>query len=330
MFSNPDTTIYRFLVSDETAEDAAEALSPQDGVISYRLDRFLADAMADLLSREQLKRLIRQGCIAVNEATQLKASYRVSEGDTVTVNLPEARPISLEPEAIPLEIVYEDTDLVVVNKPSGMLTHPTGREATGTLVNALLAHCEGRLSGINGMIRPGIVHRLDRETSGLLMVAKTDRAHRSLSEQLKAKTARREYRAIVQGVMPSEVGTVEAPIGRNPKQRDKMGVIEGGRPAVTHWRVVEVLANEKFSWLELKLETGRTHQIRVHMAHIGHPLLGDPLYGSGVEKIMRIRTQGQVLQAFRLAFEHPEDGRLMVFELEAEAEMARVLAELRQ
>jgi 23S rRNA pseudouridine1911/1915/1917 synthase len=237
--------------------------------------------------------------------------------------IPDAQPIPLEPEAIPLDVIYEDSDLLVVNKPSGMLTHPTGRERHGTLVNALLHHCGNSLSGINGFIRPGIVHRLDRDTSGLLMVAKTDAAHFHLSAQLKEKSARRDYRAIVQGSFKEDTGTVDAPIGRNPKHRDKMAILPDGRPAVTHWRVRERI-DGKYALMELSLETGRTHQIRVHMAHIGHPLLGDPLYGSGIEKVIKLKTQGQLLQAFRLSFNHPTTQERLMFGIPQDPEITRV------
>jgi 23S rRNA pseudouridine1911/1915/1917 synthase len=189
-------------------------------------------------------------------------------------------------------------------------------------VNALLAHCEGSLSGINGEIRPGIVHRLDRDTSGLLMVAKNDASHLFLSAQLKDKTARRDYRAIAQGRFAQDEGTVDAPIGRNPKNRDKMAISPDGRDAVTHWRVLERL-NDKFALVDLSLETGRTHQIRVHMSSIGHPLLGDPLYGSGIEKALRLKTQGQMLQAYRLSFVHPKSKEAVAFEIPQAPEMTR-------
>lgn len=288
-----------------------------------RLDKLLASELEEFaLSRERLQTLIKEGLVAVNDKPVTKPSSRLKEGDTVVITIPEATPIALTPEAIPLDVVYEDDALLVVNKPSGMLTHPTGRERTGTLVNALLSHCGSSLSGINGQIRPGIVHRLDRDTSGLLMVAKTDAAHFHLSAQLKDKSARRDYRAIAQGFFPKDSGTVDAPIGRNPKNRDKMAIMADGRNAVTHWQVQERL-DDKFALVQLSLETGRTHQIRVHMSHIGHPLFGDPLYGSGVEKIVKLKTQGQMLQAFRLSFEHP-NGKPLTFEIRQDPEITRI------
>lgn len=288
-----------------------------------RLDKLLAHELeAFSLSRERLQALIKDGQVLVNDQPALKASLRLKEGDRVTIHIPEAQPIALRPQAIPLDVVFEDDQLLVINKPRGMLTHPTGREREGTLVNALLAHCGSSLSGINGQIRPGIVHRLDRDTCGLLMVAKTDAAHFHLSGQLKDKTARRDYRAIAQGQFTEDTGTVDAPIGRNPKHRDKMAILEDGRHAVTHWRVQDRL-NDKFALLELSLETGRTHQIRVHMSHIGHPLFGDPLYGSGLEKTLKLKTPGQMLQAFRLSFIHPSGERL-TFEIPQDPEISRM------
>lgn len=289
-----------------------------------RLDKLLASELDEFsLSRERIQTLIKDGLVTINQTPERKPSTRLKDGDSVHVIIPDARPIPLEPESIPLDVIYEDSDLLVVNKPSGMLTHPTGRERHGTLVNALLHHCGSSLSGINGFIRPGIVHRLDRDTSGLLMVAKTDAAHFHLSAQLKNKSARRDYRAIAQGAFSTDSGTVDAPIGRNPKHRDKMAVMSDGRPAVTHWRVQERVG-DKYALLELSLETGRTHQIRVHMAHIGHPLLGDPLYGSGIEKVLKLKTQGQLLQAFRLSFNHPITQERLTFEIPEDPEITRV------
>ena len=277
-----------------------------------RLDRYLAEQLP-MYSREYLKRIIQDGGVTLSEKT-LKPAYTLSENDLIQIIIPDVVPLKLIPEDIPIEIVYEDDDLLIVNKPSGMLTHPTGRESTGTLVNALLYRCEGRLSHINGVERPGIVHRLDRETSGLLVVAKTDVSHRHLQEQLQARTLKREYRAIAQGLFNEKTGTVFASIGRNPKNRDKMAVIHTGRMATTHWAVEEEIVN-KFTYLHLRLETGRTHQIRVHMAHIGHPLVGDVLYGTGFEKQHKPLQHGQLLQSFRIQFNHPVTGKVIAEEI---------------
>lgn len=308
----------------ETNSPARHQVLVSEEMQGERLDKLLASELEDYaLSRERLQALIKEGRVTVNQKPSTKPSLRLKDGDTLCVEIPEAQPIALEAEAIPLDVIYEDPALLVVNKPSGMLTHPTGRERHGTLVNALLAHCGSSLSGINGMIRPGIVHRLDRETSGLLMVAKTDAAHFHLSAQLKEKTARRDYRAIAQGQFTENQGTVNAPIGRNPKNRDKMAIIQDGRAAVTHWQVLERIG-DKYALLQLSLETGRTHQIRVHMSHIGHPLLGDPLYGSGIDKVIKLKTQGQLLQAFRLSFTHPLSEERLTFEIPQEPELTRV------
>ncbi len=278
-----------------------------------RLDRFLAESLPQF-SREFLKSLILKNQVVVAGQRPNKPAFRLLEGQEIHLEIPPPQPLNLEAETIPLEIVYEDSDMLVVNKPSGMLTHPSGKSQTGTLVNALLCHCKGQLSGINGVERPGIVHRLDRETSGLLMVAKTDRAHQALQQQLQHRTAKRQYRAIVQGMMDQTSGTISAPIGRNPKHRDKMMIDAKGRPAVTHWEVLESLGH-KFTILKLSLETGRTHQIRVHLASIGHPIFGDPLYGTGLEQQIRFHSQGQILQAFALTFQHPISGETLSFEI---------------
>ncbi|MDX2085802.1 MAG: RluA family pseudouridine synthase [Candidatus Melainabacteria bacterium] len=320
---NTDSTRYSFIV----AEDAADT----------RLDRFLTDELLQTpheLSRERLKALIQQGHVCVNHTPTQKPAFMLEEGDFVQLSIPEAKPLALQPEAIPLEVVYEDPHLLVIDKPTGMLTHPAGSTVTGTLVNALLAHCAGELSGINGWIRPGIVHRLDRDTAGLLMVAKTDTAHRHLSAQLKEKTAVREYLAIAQGHLQPEIGTIEAPIGRNPKQRQAMQVhpAQGGRAAITHWHTLEHVF-DRFSLLRLRLETGRTHQIRVHLSHIRHPIVGDLLYGTGLEKtppLKPLHLQGQLLQAVKLSFVHPVSQKRLTFERPMNALLSQAWAFLQQ
>jgi 23S rRNA pseudouridine1911/1915/1917 synthase len=242
----------------------------------------------------------------------------------VEVIVPPSAPPELIAREMPLAIVYEDDELLVLDKPQGLVVHPAAGHSDDTLVNALLAHT-GQLSGINGVERPGIVHRLDKDTSGLMVVAKTDRAHRSLQWQIQTKTARRDYLAVVWGSPKSDAGTVDAPLGRHPVHRQKMAVVEWGRPARTHWRVRERLGN--CSLVEFSLETGRTHQIRVHSAHIGYPIVGDPLYsGAGAP----VHLKGQALHAFRLAFDHPVFGERLAFEAPLPATMEKLLAHLRR
>ena len=272
-----------------------------------RLDVVVA-ALAGV-TRSRAGALIRDGLVQVGGVPQTKAGFKLREGDELRVELPEAAPARVEAQDIPLEILYQDADLAVVYKPSGMVVHPAAGNPDGTMVNALLKHLD-RLSGIGGEIRPGIVHRIDKDTSGLLLVAKNDFSHASLSEQIKAHSVQRAYMAIVQGGMREDCGTVEGPIGRHPTDRKKMAIVPGGRDAVTHWRVLEELKGATL--LECRLTTGRTHQIRVHMASIGHPLLGDPLYGP---KKMPYPVQGgQLLHAFRIGFVHPRSGEEMLFE----------------
>ena len=277
-----------------------------------RLD-VLTAALADV-TRSRAGALIRDGLVLVGGVPQTKAGFKPRCGDELRVELPEAAPARVEAQDIPLEILYQDADLAVVYKPSGMVVHPAAGNPDGTMVNALLKHLD-QLSGIGGEIRPGIVHRIDKDTSGLLLVAKNDFSHASLSEQIKAHSVQRAYMAIVQGGMRQECGTVEGPIGRHPTDRKKMAIVPGGRDAVTHWRVLEPLRGATL--LECRLTTGRTHQIRVHMASIGHPLLGDPLYGP---KKMPYPVQGgQLLHAFRIGFVHPRTGKEMLFEAPPEA-----------
>jgi len=299
-----------------------------------RLDKFLAEALSTLVSRERVKQLIQQGCVTLNSEVLAKPALRLKTGQVLQVTLPDPVPITLTPEAIPLSVVYEDEDVMVINKPSGMLTHPTGKEQTGTLVNALLHYCQGQLSGINGALRPGIVHRLDRQTSGLMMVAKTDRAHRGLSMQLAERQAKREYRAIAQGNPSTEKGTIHASIGRCRHHRDKMTVdSKTGRDAITHWTVLERFHN-RFFMAQLNLETGRTHQIRVHLASQGFPILGDPLYGTGLIQQLSVpkalKTYGQFLQAVGLRFIHPVQQKLLTFSLPLAPEMAEMCSLLSQ
>ena len=295
-----------------------------------RLDSVLADLAA--LSRSRVALLIEEGAVLVNGKTSTK-KYAVKEGDTLSLTLEEPKELRVEAENIPLDIVYEDGDLAVIHKPKGMVVHPAPGSETGTLVNALLFHMKD-LSGINGVLRPGIVHRIDKDTSGLLVVAKNDFAHRSLATQLETHDVWREYTALVQGGFHADEGTVNLPIGRHPTDRKKMAVIRDGihtaRPAVTHYRVVERFG--AITHLSLRLETGRTHQIRVHMSHLGHPLLGDTVYGGGgtpFEKRHAALLSGQALHAGKLGFTHPRTEKEMLFEAPLPREMQELLRILR-
>ncbi len=273
----------------------------ENGDESERLDKAIC-AFAPELSRSFVQKVLENGLVAVNGRPK-KKSYLTQAGDEITVVAPELREIEAKPQNIPLDIRYEDESLLVVNKPRGMVVHPAPGNSDGTLVNALLYHCQGSLSGINGVIRPGIVHRIDKNTSGLLIVAKTDEAHVKLAAQIAAHSFTREYRAVVHGNFKELNGTVNAPIGRNPNDRKKMCVTQtNSKQAVTHYEVAEVFKN--FSFVKVRLETGRTHQIRVHMAHIGHPVAGDDVYGpkNGVS------MGGQCLHAGLIGFEHPKTG----------------------
>ncbi len=269
-----------------------------------RLDKACSEIFSDY-SRSQIKQLLDGGNITVNGKTE-KAKYKVKSGDVIRLEEPETKTLELRPENIPLDIVYEDDDVIVINKPQGMVVHPAPGHNEHTLVNALLYHCP--LSTINGTFRPGIVHRIDKDTSGLLMVAKNDKAHRSLAKQLKDKTNIREYVALVHGRIAEDEGTINAPIGRSLKDRKKQAVVKDGRNAVTHFEVLKRYRD--YTLVKCILETGRTHQIRVHMKYIGHPLVGDPLYGPK----KTIKGNGQFLHAGKLGFVHPTTGKLLIFE----------------
>lgn len=284
-----------------------------------RLDKALADLTE--LSRSQAKEAIKNGNILVN-GKAVKAKYSVKEGDLVTYDLPEPEVLEYEAEDIPLDIVYEDDDVAVVNKPQGMVVHPSVGHTSGTLVNALMYHIHD-LSSINGVVRPGIVHRIDKDTSGLLMIAKNDRAHQALAEELKDKKSLRKYLAIVHGNISNDRGVIEAPIGRSEKDRKKQAVMAKGKPAVTHFKVLERFGN--YTLVELTLETGRTHQIRVHMAYIGHPVAGDPLYGPR----KTLKGNGQFLHAQTLGFTHPTTGESLRFSVEPPAIFQETLENLR-
>ncbi|WP_434737678.1 RluA family pseudouridine synthase [Limosilactobacillus sp.] len=274
-----------------------------DSSMTGRIDKELAHHITGI-SRSQLQKWIEDGNVTVN-GTTVKPKYKLAVGDEVVVQPEKPQKIDLEPENIPLDIVYEDDDVIVVNKPQGMVVHPAPGHPNHTLVNALLYHSP--LSTINGEFRPGIVHRIDKDTSGLLMVAKNDLAHRSLAAQLKAKTTQREYVALVHGVIKEERGTIDAPLGRSKKDRKKQAVVDDGRHAVTHFKVLERF--QHYTLVSCRLETGRTHQIRVHMKYIGHPLAGDPLYGPR----KTLPGNGQYLHARLLGFKHPRTGEQMTF-----------------
>ena len=284
------------------------AVSPEDN--GARLDAFIRAAQPEL-SRSQAQKLIDERMVTVNGMLQSK-NYKLKAGDIVSVTIPKPVSLDVVPEATPLDIVYEDADVIVVNKPKGMVVHPAAGNYSGTLVNALLFHCGDSLSGINGVARPGIVHRIDKDTSGLLMVAKNDYAHNFLAHQIKEHSFLREYEAVIYGTLKDDEGTINAPIGRHPVHRKKMAVTEkNSKNAVTHYRVIA--RYNGFTHIRVKLETGRTHQIRVHMAYIGHPVAGDELYGP--VKVIK-ELQGQCLHARCLGFVHPVTKEWLQFETE--------------
>lgn len=295
--------------------------APEDA--GARLDAFLAGKMEK--TRSSVQKLIEEENVRLNGAPAAK-NARLREGDRVEATEPPPEVLDVKPQNIPLDIVYEDQDLLVVNKPKGMVVHPAAGNPDGTLVNALLFHCGDSLSGINGVIRPGIVHRIDKDTSGLLIVAKNDRAHQSLAEQIAVHSFTRIYNAVVYGIVREEEGTVSAPIGRHPTDRKRMAVLSsGGREAVTHYRVLERFPG--FTLVECRLETGRTHQIRVHMAHIGHPVAGDPVYGP---KKCITELQGQCLHARVIGFIHPATGEYLEFDSGLPPYFERFLEKLRR
>ena len=292
-----------------------------DAFAGARLDAFLAEA-AEGVSRAAAARLIESGAVLVDGRRAAK-SLRLTGAETVALTLPEPEPADAAPQDIPLDVVYEDADVIVVNKPAGLVVHPAPGHPDGTLVNALLHHCAGSLSGVGGALRPGIVHRIDRDTSGLIVAAKNDAAHRALAAQLKDHTLARTYECIVVGNPRGESGTVDAPIARDPRDRKRMAVVAGGRDAVTHWEVVARYPGH--AHLRCRLETGRTHQIRVHMAHIGHPILGDTVYGA--KKPVPGLT-GQCLHAVALRFLHPRTGEAVELSCPLPEEFTAMLKKL--
>lgn len=285
-----------------------------------RIDKVLSELLKEH-SRSQIQQWLKEHNVTVNgEVT--RSNYKVKEHDNIQITIPEPEVLDIQPENIPLDIVYEDEDVLVVNKPQGMVVHPSAGHSSGTLVNALLYHIKD-LSSINGVIRPGIVHRIDKDTSGLLMVAKNDKAHLALAEQLKDKSSLRKYLALVHGEISHDKGEINAPIGRSKNDRKMQAVIEGGKPAVTHFEVVERFND--FTLVQLQLETGRTHQIRVHMKYIGFPVAGDPLYGPR----KTLKGNGQFLHAEMLGFKHPTTGQMMTFDVPLPETFEKTLDNLR-
>ena len=313
----------QWIVSEQTIERVAEA----EQSLPERLDRWIAEQVEEL-SRARVQKLIEQGEVRVNGVVCDRKKEMVQVGDRILVTVPKAIPYELIPEAIPLDILYEDNQLLIINKPAGMVVHPAPGHDSGTLVHALLAHCGDQLTGVGGVQRPGIVHRLDKNTTGAMVVAKTENALHSLQKQIQAKTARREYLGLVNGAPKVERGTVDQPIGRHPKHRKKMAVLpveQGGRAAVTHWQVVERMGN--YTLIHFQLETGRTHQIRVHSTYMGCPIVGDPDYGSG--KSLGVKVPGQALHAFRLTLAHPVTGEKVMGEAPLPESMEKLILRMR-
>jgi len=289
--------------------------------VGGRIDKFISENLE--ITRSYAQKLIENGDVSVNEKN-VKTNYKLRLNDEVIIELPELSELEVLAEDIPLDIVYEDTDLLVVNKPAGMVVHPAAGNYSGTLVNALLFHCGDSLSGINGVIRPGIVHRIDKDTSGLLLVAKNDIAHQRLAEQIKERSVVREYSALLRGKLKEDNGTVDMPIGRSEKDRKKMAVTtRNSRDAVTHYEVLQRFTGYTFA--KCRLETGRTHQIRVHMAALGHPVVGDKVYGVVKEKI---KTNGQLLHAAKVRFKHPKSGEYLEFSAELPEYFKEVIRKL--
>ncbi len=290
-----------------------------------RIDRYLSEQLEDL-SRSYLQKLLKDSAVAVNGRT-VKSNYKVSPGDQICLDVPESIEPEIVAEDMELDILYEDKDIVLINKPKGMVVHPAAGHYSGTLVNGLMAHCREDLSGINGVMRPGIVHRIDMDTTGVLIVCKNDHAHNHIAEQLKNHSITRKYYAVAHGVIRDDTGTIQAPIGRHPVDRKKMSINEkNGKDAITHFKVLRRF--RRFTYIECQLETGRTHQIRVHMSSIGHPLLGDQVYGPS--KCPFPQLQGQTLHAGVLGIQHPSDGRYMEFQAPLPDYFQQLLLKLEQ
>ncbi len=288
-----------------------------------RIDAWLSQKLPDF-SRTYLQKLISDGSVSVNEK-RIKTNYKIKDGDLVSVSIPEPEKLDVKAENIDLNILFEDDDIIVINKPKGMVVHPAAGNYTGTLVNAIMGYCGEKLSDINGVIRPGIVHRIDKDTSGILVIAKSNKAHEKLSEKLKTHDINRVYIALVEGTIHEDTGKIDAPIGRHPVERKKMAVnTKNGRNAVTHFKVLERFKDATL--LEVTLETGRTHQIRVHMSYIDHPVVGDEVYG---RKKQKYDIKGQALHARLLGFEHPVTGQYMEFEAELPEYFKNLLGHIR-
>lgn len=300
-----------------------EKIIVQNNEKGVRLDSYITKKLNDL-SRANIQRLIEDGNILVNSAKQ-KISYKVNSGDKIEITIPEPKKIDLKPQDIKVEIVYEDNDIIVVNKPKGLVVHPAVGNPDGTLVNAIMNICKDSLSGIGGEVRPGIVHRLDKDTTGLLIVAKNDKAHINLSEQIKNREVKKIYIALVRGNIPENEATINMPIGRSTKDRKKMAVVKNGKEAVTHFKVIDRFKN--YTLLEIKIDTGRTHQIRVHMAEIGYPVVGDMVYSNGKNEF---GVEGQMLHAKSLDFKHPITGRNMHLEAELPKYFKDIIDKLKQ
>ena len=281
---------------------------PKDGE-GIRIDKYLGDTISDL-SREMIIKLIKDGEVLVN-GKNVKSSYKAVENDEVLINIPEPKEINIVPQDIPLNIVYEDQDILVINKQKGLVVHPGNGNEDGTLVNAIMAYCKKDLSGIGGVIRPGIVHRIDKDTSGILIIAKNDKAHLNISEQIKNHQVKKTYIALVRGIVKENEATINMPIGRSTKDRTKMAVDRNGKEAITHFSVIK--RYEDMTLLKVRIETGRTHQIRVHLSHIGYPIIGDNVYSNGKNKF---NVVGQMLHSYEIEFTHPTTGKKMVLKAE--------------
>lgn len=291
--------------------------------VGKRLDLFVISVIKDL-SRMNAKRLIEDGNVQVNSKNS-KVSYKVQNGDIIEIHIPEAKQLDLKAQEIPIEVVYEDSDIIVVNKPKGLVVHPANGNWDGTLVNAIMAICKDSLSGIGGEVRPGIVHRLDKDTSGLLIIAKNDKAHINMSNEIKNREVKKVYIALVRDIVAENEATINMPIGRSNKDRKKMAVVKNGKEAITHFKVIKRF--DKYTLLEVKIDTGRTHQIRVHLSEIGHPVVGDEIYSNGKNEF---GVHGQLLHAKSLDFKHPITGKDMHLEAELPEEFKNVLKKLEE